>query len=296
VDNRLVRNISDTALWVAHYRAAETERPDAVFRDPFARALAGERGEQIAKSQEFGDKNDWAFTARTVLFDRFIVDAVRAGAELVVNLAAGLDTRPYRMDLPRTLRWVEVDLPAILDYKEGVLTGATPVCPVERVRLDLADEAARRVLFARLAAGAKRAVVITEGLIIYLAPAQVASLARDLAAQPLFRTWLTDLTSPGLLKMLSRHSGAMIAAAGAPFSFAPAEGVEFFRPLGWRPARVESLLKTARQIDRLSFFMKLIAALPENPKRHPNRPWSAVVELENVTQGGGHRVEDAGQN
>jgi O-methyltransferase involved in polyketide biosynthesis len=49
----LIRNISDTALWVAVYRARETDRPDAVFRDPFARRLAGERGEQIAQSFSF---------------------------------------------------------------------------------------------------------------------------------------------------------------------------------------------------------------------------------------------------
>ena len=65
-DDRLVRNISDTALWVAHYRAVESERPDAHFSDPYARALAGERGARIAKSQQFGNRNAWAFVARTV--------------------------------------------------------------------------------------------------------------------------------------------------------------------------------------------------------------------------------------
>src|SRR5437867_4552721 len=154
----LVRDISDTALWVAHYRALETDRPDAVFRDPFARALSGERGARIARAQRLGDKNAWSFMARTYLFDRFIAEAVRDGADLVVNLAAGLDTRPFRMDLPKTLRWVEVDLPDILDYKENVLRGAAPVCLLERVRLDLADECARRALFARLAAGSSRAL------------------------------------------------------------------------------------------------------------------------------------------
>src|SRR6266849_7245718 len=135
-DGPLVRDISDTALWVAYYRALETDRPDAVFRDPFARALAGERGERIAKAQKFADQNAWSFLARTVLFDQFITDGVRGGADLVVNLAAGLDTRPYRMDLPGTLRWVEVDLPGILDYKESILKSAAPVCSLERVRLD----------------------------------------------------------------------------------------------------------------------------------------------------------------
>jgi methyltransferase (TIGR00027 family) len=280
----LVRDISDTARWVAYYRAQETDRPDALFRDPYARALAGERGEKIAKAQTFGDQNAWSFMARTVLFDRFITEAVRAGAELVVNLAAGLDTRPYRMDLPKTLRWVEVDLPGILDYKESILKGAAPVCALERVRLDLSDEPARRALFSRLGAGISRAVIVTEGLLIYLDPDAVVSLARDLAAVPSFRTWITDLASPGLVKMMTARGGDMIAAAGAPFKFAPPEGPAFFARPGWTPVKVASLLKTAGRLNRLPFFLKLISLLPEQPKPSPNRPWSAVVQLEHSQQ------------
>ena len=278
----LVRDISDTALWVASYRARETERPDALFRDPFARALAGDRGEKIARSQTFANKNVWSFVARTVLFDRFITAAVRGGAELVVNLAAGLDTRPYRMDLPRTLRWVEVDLPGILDYKESVLKGAAPVCALERVRLDLSEVTARRALFARLAQTSSRAVVATEGLLVYLAREEVVSLAHDLAAVPPFQTWITDLVSPGVVKRLNAHGGEMVAAAGAPYKFAPPEGPAFFAPLGWTPSQVASLLKTAGRMNRLPFFMKLLSLLPESPTPPANRPWSAVLQLERV--------------
>src|SRR4030095_3551837 len=92
-----IHNISDTARWVAVYRARETERPDAVFRDPFARALAGERGQQIAQAQD-GEYIARSFLARTDLCDRFVTRLVKHGVDLVVNLAAGLDTRPYRME------------------------------------------------------------------------------------------------------------------------------------------------------------------------------------------------------
>src|SRR5512137_1232315 len=104
----LIRNISDTARWVAVYRAQETERPDAVFRDPFARRLAGERGEQIAKSMPLGADNAWSMITRTYLIDEFVRAEVQRGADLVVNLAAGLDSRPYRMPLPASLHWIEV--------------------------------------------------------------------------------------------------------------------------------------------------------------------------------------------
>ena len=79
------------------------------------------------------NEHAWSFIARTYLFDRFVARLAEAGVDLVVNLAAGLDTRPYRMDLPASLRWVEVDLPDILDYKESILGDAAPACAVERV-------------------------------------------------------------------------------------------------------------------------------------------------------------------
>src|SRR5438552_10383040 len=127
---KVIRDISDTALWVAVYRARESERPDAAFRDPYARVLAGERGERMAKARSFTEQNEWSFLGRTWLFDKYIQQQVAAGADLVLNLACGLDTRPYRMPLPSSLRWVEVDLPELLAYKEGILkaAGAKPVC------------------------------------------------------------------------------------------------------------------------------------------------------------------------
>src|SRR3989441_5301510 len=109
VNGPLIRHISDTARWVAVYRARETQRTDALFRDPYAQRLAGERGEAIAAAAAAG-RDDWPFPIRTFLFDSYITEHVASGGDLVVNLAAGLDTRPYRMDLPASLRWVEVDL------------------------------------------------------------------------------------------------------------------------------------------------------------------------------------------
>jgi methyltransferase (TIGR00027 family) len=127
-DGPVIHHISDTARWAAVYRARETERPDAVFRDPYARRLAGERGEQIAKSQPFHEQNSWSWVARTYAFDDFIIRQVQQGVDLVLNLAAGLDARPYRMALPSSLNWVEVDHAEILDYKEEILGSEKPAC------------------------------------------------------------------------------------------------------------------------------------------------------------------------
>jgi methyltransferase (TIGR00027 family) len=275
----LIRDIADTARWMAVYRARETEREDAVFRDPFARALAGERGEQIANAIAFGDENAWSFVARTYLFDRYVTRLVQHGADMVVNLAAGLDTRPYRMALPASLRWVEVDLPDILDYKESMLGDATPVCALERVRLDLSNEDARRGLFARLGRSARQVAILAEGLVLYLMPPEVGALARDLAAPASFHHWVVDLVSPGLLEMMKQRTGDALKQAGAPFLFAPAEGPPFFAAYGWQPAEVKSMLKTGAKLGRLPLAMRMFAALPEPPGPAGSRPWSGVCLL-----------------
>jgi methyltransferase (TIGR00027 family) len=271
----LIRNISDTARWAALYRAEESERPDALFRDLLARRLAGTRGEQIANSFPASSRHAWAWVTRTYLCDHFISGQLQQGVNLVVNLAAGLDARPYRMPMPASLRWVEVDLPEIIAYKEDLLRDEKPACILERVRLDLSDIGARRDLFRQLGS-AGRALIITEGLLVYLEPAEVGALAEDLAAQPAFQRWVLELASPGLLRMLQQHIGGPLSQAGAPLKFAPEEGPEFFRSHGWQPLEVRGMLKTAGRLKRLSLGMWLLSLLPESRGRQGSRPWSGV--------------------
>ena len=140
----VVRNISDTALWAAYFRAEETKRADALFQDPYAERLEGGKGAEIARTLPEGQSHAWAWVARTYLFDQFLRKEIENGADLSVNCAAGLDARPYRMELPRSLQWVELDLPGILAYKEERLAGETPRCALERIRVDLSNAAERR--------------------------------------------------------------------------------------------------------------------------------------------------------
>lgn len=275
----LIRNVSDTARWVAVYRAREMDRPEPLFRDPFARKLAGERGEEIAAAVEHRTPESWPLPIRTYLFDSFIADHLRQGGDMVINLAAGLDARPYRMALPQSLQWIEVDLPGILDYKEEILQGETPRCALRRVRLDLSDREKRRALFAELGRGARTALIVTEGLLIYLPPEEVAALADDLARPPGFRRWIVDLTSPGLREMMTRQFGTLLAEGNAPFKFSPEEGPLFFTPHGWNPKIVRSMLKTAAAKKRVNFFMRIMARLPD-PKTLGKRPWGGVCLLE----------------
>jgi methyltransferase (TIGR00027 family) len=276
----LIRNISDTARWVAVYRARETERDDAVFRDRFARQLAGERGEQIARAQPFAEENQWPFVARTYIFDQLITHEVERGTDLVVNLAAGLDARPYRMNVPESLRWVEIDLPEILAYKASVLESATPNCRIERIALDLSDVSARGSVFDRLGGEARRALVLSEGLLIYLSEEEVAGLGRDLAHVRTFERWAVEVGSPALLQLMNAQMGDLVRQAGAPYKFGPADGPHFFERCGWKALEIQGMLRTAHRLGRLPEAMRAAAAFPEPPEPWKSPwPWSAVCVM-----------------
>jgi methyltransferase (TIGR00027 family) len=252
-----IENVSDTARWVAVYRAMETARPDAIFRDPYAARLAGEKGEAIVDAMKRGRQMAWAMIVRTAVFDEIIEAQIRAGTDQVVNLAAGLDTRPWRMKLPRDLHWVDVDLPGILDYKLETMRGETLVCRYDAVRADLREAPVREELFARLGAQSRRTLIVTEGLLIYLTAEQVAALAADLHRPPSFHSWLIDLAHPELLKMMQRMWGKSSGNVNAPFQFAPAENTKFFEPFGWREVEFRSSMEEARRLHREMSMMWL---------------------------------------
>jgi methyltransferase (TIGR00027 family) len=269
------------------YRAMETDRPDAHFRDPLARKLAGPRGEEILRAIPKGKQFAWPMIVRTAVMDEMILQVVREeGADLVLNLAAGLDTRPYRLPLPRTLRWVEADFPDILDYKDAQLSGESPRCTRERAPVDLTDAAARRALFQRLGASARRVLVVAEGLLIYLTPEQVAGLAQDLHAQPSFQWWLLDIAHPRLLKMMERTWGKTLRAANAPFTFAPAESTAFFRPHGWEETVFRPMFEESIRLKRtmpLARFWRFVMRFYPRKLREEMRRFSGTSLLRRVS-------------
>jgi methyltransferase (TIGR00027 family) len=280
-----IENISDTALWVATYRAMESERPDAIFSDPFARRLAGSRGQAIVDLMKQGRAMAWAMIVRTAILDEMILDVVkRRGAQLVLNLAAGLDTRPWRLDqLPPSLGWIDVDLPDILDYKTETLKAESPVCRYVAVPTDLTDPEARRDLFARVGVEGGDVLVVTEGLLIYLSPEQVTGLARDLYAQASFKWWLTDLINPRLMQWIRKSWGSTLERGNAPFKFAPEEGTDFFKPLGWRETEFRSTGEEARRLKRemqRAWIWRLIVAFYSAEKKADMKRMSGQVLFE----------------
>ena len=110
-----IKDVADTAYWVAHHRALESERHDALFHDPFAAKLAGEQGREMSQKVPMSRFVAWTVALRTRIIDDYVTSGIAAGVDTVLNLGAGLDARPYRMSLPPALRWIEADFARIIE-------------------------------------------------------------------------------------------------------------------------------------------------------------------------------------
>jgi methyltransferase (TIGR00027 family) len=247
-----IQDVSETALMVAIWRAAENTHPNPLYRDPLALKLAGDRGREIIKGLPKGRTSisRWMMAIRTRVIDDLIREAVADGVDLVLNLGAGLDTRPYRMELPSSLCWVEVDRPKIIELKEARLLGEKPACKLERVSCDLADVSSRRALLASANEKGKNALVLTEGVIPYLSEEEVGALASDLHKYPCFRLWIADYFSPFVTKYRQAQSKKM-RIENAPFKFDPKDYFGFFLDHGWQAKDVRYIVDAAQKLGRL---------------------------------------------
>ncbi len=258
-----IQHITGAAPWIAACRALESSRSDALFHDPLAGRVAGERAFRIARALPDGL---WVVAIRTVAIDAFLRSAISSGVDTIVNLGAGLDTRPYRMDLPSSLRWIEVDHPGLIERKEAQLRDEAPACSVERFGLDLTEHDARQELFDRLGATSTRALALTEGVVSYLSVDEAAALADDLRAQPSFELWVTEYLSPRRLRYYQKHQPNQ----DVPVRFDPVSCEVFFTQHGWRVREIRYLGEESKRLLRpvpLPRFAKVMRPLMSQARR-----------------------------
>jgi methyltransferase (TIGR00027 family) len=255
----VITGVPDTAFMVAAWRALESERPDAIFRDPYAARLSGERGHAIAERLRANRMGRWQVTVRTVVIDELLRASVDGGVQTVLNLGAGLDARPYRLAWPSSLRWIEVDFPQMIAWKEGILRDDRPSCRLERISLDLADRPARDRLLADVSASSAKTLVLTEGVIPYLTNDAVGALADDLH-QVRGASWIVDYISPEAARF-RRRLPVMQQMRAAPFLFDPGDWFAFFSAHGWQAAETRYLGPEGRRLGRavpLPLWLRLL--------------------------------------
>jgi methyltransferase (TIGR00027 family) len=282
--SQVIQNVSDTAFMVAGFRAAETEREEPLFRDPLAAKLAGEHGRNILATVPKSFVGGWSVVIRTVIIDGFIEQAIRQGVDTILNLGAGLDTRPYRMDLPRSLRFVEVDFPDVIALKEACLADEEPRCRLERVALNLTDRAARKAFLAGVNAQAGKILVLTEGVTPYLTDEDVGDLADDLRRTERVRYWIVDYFSPEAIKFGAKLRRKFMR--NAPFQFAPKDWFAFFAAHGWKASELRYISEEAERLGRpiplplwLRLWVKAASVFASRARRERMRRFAAYVLL-----------------
>lgn len=191
---------NDSAMMIAYERSLESSRPDALFQDPFAKALAGTKGETLSESFggnctmfEFADWNEF-HKMWTAVRTKFIDDNVTALAnsgkfQQLVNLGAGMDTRAYRLEAYKafTIGSFEVDMEVINQNKvtvfKDILGNPSAHCPVVNVTLDFLDK--DKTLATELSApfdALKPTLFLSEGLIMYLGADGKIKFLHDVSA------------------------------------------------------------------------------------------------------------------
>lgn len=282
--NEPITHVSDTAFLVAGFRAEETARPGALFQDPLAERLLGERGRALVASlPRTRSMGAWSVVIRTVIIDDLLAVAVAGGVDTVLNLGAGLDTRPYRLDLPASLRWIEVDFADVVALKAERLEGEAARCRLDRVDLDLLDLPGRARLLAGIDAAAEHLLVLTEGVVPYLQTADAGRLADDLRGLAHLDAWIVDYISP----VVARYRQRVTQLHGVPFRFRPDDWFAFFAAHGWKVAQMRYIAEEAERLHRpipLSGRMKALARLrgllASKKRREAFRRFSGYARLE----------------
>ena len=233
-----------TAQWVAANRALETESPDPLYRDPFARELAGPAGfaMMMATRAVLGltdaTRPEPYLTIRTKYLDDSLIAAVKeSGFTQVVILAAGMDARAFRLEWPAGVKVFEVDRDDIFQYKEATLArlGAKASCDRRLVRADLSQPWTQQLVDAGFDVN-QPAAFLTEGLLMYLDEASVTRLFNAIRTLAAPGSWIAmDITNTDMLT--SNYTAAYmkkLAEAGCPWLFGVDDPGALLAQHGWQ--------------------------------------------------------------
>jgi methyltransferase (TIGR00027 family) len=249
-----VEGVGVTAKMTAAARARESERADRLFEDPWAASLAGDEGFDFLAREEalLPDRPEAVFVLRHRFFDDFLLRRAGDGVRQVVLIAAGLDTRAFRLAWPSGVRVFELDQASVLDYKEAVLekAGATAGCERKTVAVDLREDWGAALLEAgydSTAAG----VWLAEGLLFYLPEAAVYDLLDTTAKLSCAGSALgTDTMSSAMLASESRQTWKQFYAdSDAPLKFGADRPADLLAEHGWQPT-LHSYSELAEQLGR----------------------------------------------
>lgn len=267
--------LESTACWTAAVRAAENKREDRLFDDPWAEALAGEAGAAWLAARPADTLN--AIIIRTRYFDDFIQGiANQHGIKQIVLMAAGLDTRAYRLMWLTGTRLFELDQPGVLQTKEEImqLSGAKPGC----VRQSIAADLAGAWIEALLSSGfdpQKRSAWLLEGFLFYVPSETIVQILREVSGLAASGSWLGfDVINEAVLSSpWTKPWVDMQAQGGAPWIGTLDDPESFLAELGW-----EASLTQAGQPDA-NYGRWTLPVIPTNMANMPHN-WLVTARKE----------------
>ncbi len=280
---KLIDKISDTAFLSAYYRSQETTQSQPLFYDPYALMLADAKGRKL---HHYVDGNNqtpvWANAVRTYLIDSLILETLKKNPiDTIVNLGCGLDSRPYRLDLPPHLRWIEVDLSEVISYKQKTLHNYSPKCHLSQIAVDLSDASKRHTLFSQINQESKNILILTEAILPFLEEVSNQSLANDLKSFKHFCFWIMDIHSPLSKKLMPKQSQARLSEGNGDLKFAPATGTRFYRDFGWKEKEYSSILSEGGSLHRLptgtAILNRILTFLPKSIYLRLNRVYGVAL-------------------
>lgn len=268
-------SIAKTSLLTAAMRARETERSESLgrlFTDPFAEALAGAEGAALLNKALAESGEQPAIAVRTAFMDQKINEALDQGVRQIVMLAAGMDTRAYRLKFPKGTRIFELDRKEVLLYKKEKLANVQANCERHALDVDLREDWTAPLLKQGFKSGEKT-LWLVEGLLMYLDESQVFTLFERInKVASLMDILLFDLLSRTLLE--SPHMQKQLqflASIGAPWKFGDNHPEQLMLKFGWNAKATQP-----------GEFAPMRWPFPTPPRNIPNVPRSFYVEAYRV--------------
>jgi methyltransferase (TIGR00027 family) len=228
--------LGSTARWTAGVRAGEHAREDRLFDDPWAAALAGEEGERWMEGRSADSVAPMVI--RTRFFDDFLGGVCHQYAiRQVVLMAAGLDTRAFRLNWPSGTRLFELDQAPVLNYKEHILrsAGARPACERQTIQADLTGPWKEELIKAGFDPQ-QPSTWLLEGFLFYLSNASVTRILDEVTSLAAPGSWMgcDVINSTMLTSSWTRPWVEMQAKLGAPWIGTMDDPQGFLAARGWR--------------------------------------------------------------
>lgn len=235
-NNKTINPLGSTSRWTAAARAYESEREDRLFNDPWAARLAGIDGSVWAANRPPDSLAPMILRIR--YFDDFLQRVTREESiKQVILMAAGLDTRAYRLAWPAGTNVFELDQPAFLQEKEQILhsADARTKCARDALGADLTGPWKEALIEAGFESSSP-SVWLLEGFLFYISTESISHLLDEMNSLSAEGSWLGfDIINSITLTSPYTHQWVeMQANSGAPWIATLDDPSGFLAARGWK--------------------------------------------------------------